>query len=190
MRRATLSLVIVFALVSLVVAADDPKPPDPKSPPTGWVAFSLARGNFLVWIPVNAKKGTEENRQVIIQNKSVGVSTLRFKTADGAQCQVTFVSFPPDLARLTAIQKMDLYRDAYVSGTKTSVEKETPNTKGLPGRELLLKNEQGGFERVRFFVGPKEVSVIGIAGTKEQMGSKEADMFLDSFVPGVRAEKK
>jgi hypothetical protein len=103
---------------------------------------------------------------------------------------VIYVGFPPDFAKLSLDEKMDLYRDAYVSGTKSSVEKETPNTKGLPGRELLIKNEQGRLERVRFFVGPKDLGVIGIAGTREQIGSKEAEMFLDSYRPGVRAEKK
>lgn len=88
---------------------------------------------------------------------------------------------PPD--QYNAEQGLDGARDSQVKGGKTLLSEKKITLNGLPGRELMIKDQKGITMKTRLFIDPKGPTMyLAIVGSENgKVDFPEATAFLDSL---------
>jgi hypothetical protein len=153
-----------------------PEPPaTPKPPP--WQPFRSAEGRFTVLLP-----GTPRQVDKPLPEITPAVVFHQFSlTAAGLCWFVAYYDVPrvppdPQLVLATTAKHMA----THLSG-KIISEEVLPGRH--PGREVLIRGEEGVHARARYFLVGRRLYQLIAAGRADQVKSATADRFLDSFQP-------
>jgi hypothetical protein len=92
------------------------------------------------------------------------------------------VRVPPTLLRKIPIQeRIEIFRDGFVKEVQGTIEKEKEIKQGrLTGREYLIMTGKSP-ARLRLFAFGSRIYRVMVLGTKEQVDSKDAETFLNSY---------
>jgi hypothetical protein len=178
--RVIAALLLAGLLVGSLQAADDtPKPPD------GWKEYVAKDKSFTVWLPENQGKPEEKlTNEVLKKGVSLRFTTVAIEEKDGPRFEAGAVLVMPyggDFAKLKSATRVEILRDFIVAGSKGKLgdDKEVKQRR-VPGREFFIQTENTIY-RHRVYAFADRFFVVSVLGTKEQVKSKEADIFLDSY---------
>jgi hypothetical protein len=170
-------LLAVLTAIPVLFAADD------KPIPEGWkeVTGGYKGKAFLVAVPPDAKVTASEDSIIAKKYGQIRVYRTVAVRKDGSVFAAGHIQVPPGLTTAAAKERQDFFRDAFleeVNGTLLEEKKITLGT--MPGREYLAKTPTGQ-ARYRLLGTGVQIFRTLVIGTKEQVESKEAEAFLDSF---------
>lgn len=169
-------------------AADDPKSPTeaPKAPP-GWKEYSPADGTYAIFVPEKSNRRSERSSSRTVNGVKIQVNALFLMNNNGPNYVVEEALISPNLAKkLNRGDLENVFRDeaAKVIGGKVADEKDA-TVVGVSGKDVAGKEyriEGKSIARVRIVVVPNRtrVFIARIEGTKDQVDSDEAKVFLES----------
>jgi regulation of enolase protein 1 (concanavalin A-like superfamily) len=177
--------------------ADAPKPDTTKpditkleKPPQGWSEYTPKDKSFSVWLPDNVGRKSERERTIAVRGRRFKVDIVQIDVKGGLTYTAENIILPLDFVRqIKPTERMDMFRDLFVDEAKGKVDEEKEIKLGtLTGKEYLVTTGQGK-ERLRLFLVGSRVLRVTVNGTKEQVESTEANVFLDSFRGPTAADK-
>jgi hypothetical protein len=166
----------VLIVVPILMAAEA------KSLPDGWKEFRPKDKSFSVWLPEKSARHWESERTLTVEGKAVKVNVVRVQTKAGLTYSAAALQLPYALSRkLPREQRFELLRDAYLAEIKGKITQETDLKQGrAEGREYQIQTKKGR-ARLRVLSLGGRVYEAAVVGSKAQVGSKEANAFLDSY---------
>jgi hypothetical protein len=179
-----LSILLMCLLFVPAFAADDEK----AEPPNGWKEYVPHDKSFSVWLPDKGGRRSERDRTIRLRGQRLRVSMIQLKTNDGLTYEAATVVMPLQLTRrVTAQERIEIFRDSYVDEVKGRIENEKDVTMGrVKGKEYEIVTGQGE-ARLRLFAPGGRVYQAEVIGSKEQVTSADANTFLDSYKLPARA---
>jgi hypothetical protein len=188
MLRRT-SLVVLLAFPLLMAA-------DPSSPPKGWKEYNPKDRSFLVWLPENAGRRSERERTMTIRGQRIRVNVVQVEVRGGLTYGASTLLLSARLAHAIPFkERMELMRDAFLSEVKGKVNEEKEIKLGeATGKEYEIQVGRG-MARLRVFARGGRLYRASVLGSKEQVSSKNADTFLESYklsapAPEAAADKE
>lgn len=169
----------------LLLAADDPAPPE------GWKAFSPKDKSFTVWMPDNGNRTEREQTLRWLQNR-VKRDLVQVEADGGPTYTASVLIIPASLLRKIPMQqRTEIVLDTLLKEFKGKVADEKDIKQGrVPGKEYDITLPKGA-ARLRVFAVGGRVYQASIIGSKEQVGSKDAETFLSSYqLPEKAAAEK
>jgi len=176
--RATLLLVgLGLLVVPLAMAADEP-----KSPPDGWKEFTPGDKSFTVWLPDRGGRKSERTRDLTVKGTRVRTNVVQLKTKDGVTYSASTILLPLALTKkIPMAERLEIMRDAFVDEVKGKITKETDIKQGrVPGKEYTIETGQG-LARLQVYALGGRIYRVAVLGSKEQVDSKDAKTFLESY---------
>jgi hypothetical protein len=158
-----------------LLAADAPAPPE------GWKEFSPKDKSFSVWLPDSGDR-TEQERTLTVLRQRSKVNIIKLEADDGTTYAASVLLISPrDLSKIPMKQRIEIVRDAFLNEIKGTIADEKDIKHGrVAGKEYAIETRKG-MARLRVFAVGGRVYRASIAGTKEQVQSKDADTFLALF---------
>jgi predicted Zn finger-like uncharacterized protein len=156
-----------------------------KVSPPGW-RLSIARNSsFSIMFPPTAAPILSGTEEITDKNSPMRLTVIKIKgqVNDGpgfAASRMTVLSPEVPGKVMSGKQRLEWFRDRVSRGSKVSGEKSIALGR-LPGTEFLVERP-GHVSRYRVFSHLDRYYVVEVIGRKEQVMSKDADQFLDSFV--------
>jgi hypothetical protein len=178
---------LVLACVSQGLAAEDK-----KNPPDGWkeVAGGYKKKAYAVWMPTDGK--TDDSEDSIVSPKFGQIRIFRTvcERKDGSLLAAGQILLPPDLTKAPIKVRQDFFRDLFLDEFKAKLIEEKKASLGtMAGKEYVVETPKG-MARFRLLGTGVQMYRVLIVGTKEQVQSKEADAFFESFKRTPAAETK
>ncbi len=170
-------LVIALGAVPFLMAADAP-----KGPPEGWKEYTPSDKSFTVWLPEGGRR-SERTRDFIVQGHRGRVNAVHLQANDGptysaATLRISSTAF----MRVRMNERVEMMRDFFLDEFKGKVTKESDLKQGrVPGKDYLIETEKKGLIRLHVYVAGAIIYEAHVQGTKEQLESKDAKTFLDSY---------
>jgi hypothetical protein len=91
------------------------------------------------------------------------------------------VNLPPTLVKETPKVRQDFFRESFLEEFNAKlVEEKNCKLGTMSGKEYLATTPKG-MARYRLFGTGVQMFRVAVAGTKEQVESKDAELFFDSF---------
>jgi hypothetical protein len=182
--RFFLALLAAMALSLTSVAAQEGRPPD------GWQEFIAKKDAFAVWFPKNGS--VSEKRETVPfkisgRTQSFLVDIATFDRKDESVFIAARLVVPTDLLKgSNVLQRYKMFRDIFAEemNGKVTSEKEIVKDKKLIGMEYAVKTPKG-MARMRIYGASTIAYRAAVIGTNQQVNSKDADTFLDSFKTDV-----
>lgn len=166
-------------LIAIPLQAQDAKPPD------GWKEVTAKKNAYRVWVPTNGELSeTRENVPLKIEGRTqtltVDITTLDRK--DKSIFIASRLTVPADLLKSSKPnERQAMYRDHFISAVKGKlIEQKEVAIGKVKGTEYMIETPKG-FARFRLYGTSSIVYRVAIIGTKEQVNSKDAETFFDSF---------
>jgi hypothetical protein len=186
--RFLLALLAVATLSIASIPAQEGKPPD------GWKEFVAKKDAYLVWFPTNGD--LSEKRETVPfkisgRTQSFLVDIATFDRKDKSVFIAARLVAPTDLLKgSNVLQRYKMYRDIFADelNGKVSSEKQIVKDKKLIGMEYALKTPKG-MARMRIYGASTIAYRAAVIGTDQQVNSKDAETFLDSFKTDVPKKK-
>jgi hypothetical protein len=178
-------LIAALLLASLLVGSSLHAADDPPKPPEGWKDYTAKDKSFTVWLPDDKAKPEEKLKvEVLKKGVSLRITTVAIEQKDGPRFEAGAVLVMPyggDFAKLKSATRVQILRDFIVADSKGKLGDDTEvKQRRVPGREFFVQTENTIY-RHRVFAFADRFFVVSVIGTKEQVKSKEADTFLDSY---------
>jgi len=157
--------------------------------PAGWVKVSMPEGRCEVWMPAQPKREVSTLEGYLAS--SVPVKNYLYMHDLDIRGYMANVTSVPD-AKQEAIIKSLGDVDHHLKGARDRALNQEPGSKLLsdkaiefrncPGREFQFQSPDGGVNRFRyFFVGWQLSALATWAPKQEELTSKDAEAFFDSF---------
>jgi hypothetical protein len=164
--------VALMVLVPLLAAA---------AQDAGWMEFKGKEGGFTVLMP---GKPREIQQAVRTPTGTIDVTLYAVERRGGeASYAVGFAEFPEQsVATGTVGRRLDIARDGAVAQAKgTLISEKRISIDKYPGRELRIDVESKSNVLTRFYAVKNKLYQLVVAGTREQVDSKDTEKFFDSF---------
>jgi hypothetical protein len=169
----------------------EPKPGTPEDkPPDEWQSFIAQKDAFAVWFP---KNGTVVEKRDTVAVKISGrpqsflVDIATFTREDKSIFIAARLVVPTDLLKgSNVLDRYKMYRDMFadeLNGNITSEQQIVKDNK-LVGMDYAIKTPKG-MARMRIYGASTIAYRALVIGTNQQVTSKDADTFLDSFKTSV-----
>jgi hypothetical protein len=168
---------LVLAVFPLVVAAGE------SGPPAGWqeVGGGFKKKAYLVWLPKDGKLTEKESSIIVRQHGQVRVFRTVLERNDGSLLAAGQIILPPGLTNAPLKVRQDFFRDMALEEFNGKLVEEKKTKLGIfTGKEYLIKTPKG-MARYRVLGTGVQVFRLIFVGTKEQLESKDAAIFFDSF---------
>ena len=163
MRRSFLAFVLVLVASANSFAADE--------------KFSSEAGHFSVAF---LGKPVEVSKEIESPAGKLTLFIARMEIKKDQAWMVIYNDYPESPANEKPQTRLERIRDG-TKGSGTILEDKEIALGKAPGRGYLL-DRGDGFARARIFLSNKRLYQVIVAGkTKEQVSSKAAEEFLDSF---------
>ena len=162
-------------IVPLLLAADDPAPPE------GWKQFGPKDKSFSVWMPDSGNRTEREQTLTWLKNR-VKRDLVQVE-ADGGPTYAASVLIIPSTAlrKIPMQQRTQIVLDTFLKEVKGKVADEKDIKQGrVPGKEYQIALPKGA-ARLRVFAVGGRVYRASVIGSKEQVESKDAETFLNSY---------
>ena len=144
-----------------------------------WQEFRSGEGRFTALFP-----GTPQPKTQTVFTAIGNVTAFMYMvdSSDGA-VGVMYADYPPALVQQGDVTKMlDGARDGAIANVKGKlVEESRSSLQGAPGREYLIQIKESAFCRSRIYLVKNRLYIVQALGSKQQVQSREAERFLDSF---------
>jgi hypothetical protein len=169
-----LRLIALGLLIPLVAAAKDDK--------DAWKELAPKDGGFVVMMPGTPVERKEEDLKTPSGPIELHIFEVERKKEETAYV-VLYCEIPESaLKNSTDEKRLDYAKKRAVAGTKGKLKVEKKLKLGShPGRELHFEVEGKGLVRLRMYVVKDKLYQLLVAGPKNQVTSKDADKFLESF---------
>lgn len=172
-----LPLVVVLLAIPVVMAADAPAPPE------GWTAYIPKDKSFGVWLPEKGGRRSERERTLNVRGLRIKINLVEVTMRGGIAYEAsTFtVNNAKKMNSIRHKERLELIRDIYVGEVRGKVRSETDVKAGESnGKEYTIEAGKK-MARLRAFARGGRLYRAAVLGSKEQVNSKDADTFLDSF---------
>lgn len=170
------ALLLAFLILPLASA-------DEKAPPDGWkeVSGGYRKLAYSVWMPGDLKVDEKESSIVSPKFGQIRVFRSVCQRKDGMLFAAGQINLPPKLVKERPKVRQDLLRDLFLEevGGKL-VEEKNVKLDTMAGKEYLAKTPDG-LARYRLFGTGVQMFRVLVVGTKEQVESKDTDLFFESF---------
>jgi hypothetical protein len=169
-----------------------------KSPPDGWKEYTAKDKSFTVWMPESQGR-LKDNIKTAMPKKGMmlrlttatcqrapkwkrSVTTLEGKKGPTYEAAAILISpYMGEITKLKAAERVDLIRDWWVEDSKGKVSDEKDIKQGrVPGKEFVIETKEV-VSRHRVYSFADRFFAVSVSGTKEQVTSKDATTFLDSY---------
>jgi hypothetical protein len=179
-------LFAVLALPFLLAAGDDP-----SGPPSGWTEYSPKDQSFTVQVPGGGRR-SERERTMLLKGNRLKVNVLQVEPKGGPTYSAATVLMSPRVARsMPPHERIESLRDAFVDDAKGTVKDTKDINQGrVAGKEYTVETAAGTM-RLRLYAAGGRLYVASVKGSQEQVTSKDANAFLDSYkLPSKATEAK
>jgi hypothetical protein len=169
-------LLVGLLVVPVLLGADAP------TPPAGWSEYSPNDRSFSVWLPAQGGRRSTRQQTRKIRGVPLKINVVQFEAPSGVTFGASTLQLPVQLAQAIPLQqRFEIIRDAFVSEVNGTVSAEMDIKEGTaPGKDYLIESAKVA-ARVRVFAQGGKLYRASVMGTKEQIASREADTFLQSF---------
>jgi hypothetical protein len=169
------ALLILSVCPLVALAADE------KSPPEGFKEVAPKNKAYLAWFPSDGK--VEESEDSIVSPRFGQIRIFRavLERKDKSLFATSQIILPPKLLKEPAKVRQDFFRDVCLDEFKGKIIEEKKAKLGtMAGKEYIIEIPRG---KVRFFLygTGSQVFRVLVVGTKEQVDSKDAETFFNSF---------
>jgi hypothetical protein len=175
--RASVLVLGLVVMVPLLRAADEP-----KGPPEGWKEYTPNDKSFTVWLPDKGGKRSERTRELTIKGTRVKANIVQVQSNDGVTFAASTILMPLAVTRKVPMaERLEILRDVYLEEVKGKVAKENDIKQGrVAGKEYIIETAKGMAKLQVYALGGR-LYRASVAGSKEQVDSKDAKTFLDSY---------
>jgi hypothetical protein len=153
-----------------------------NGPPKGWKEVSGGYKNlaYSVWMPADANVDDKET-SIVSKFGQIRVFRSVSKRKDGMVFAAGQINLPPGLVKEMPKVRQNFFRDSFLEEFDAKlVEEKNVKLGTMVGKEYMATTAKG-MARYRIYgVGVQMFRVL-VVGTKEQVESKDADIFFDSF---------
>jgi hypothetical protein len=177
--RSLLTALWAGLLVTSLFGAEDKKPPE------GWKDYQPKGNSFSCWLPTEEGILRENNKDKSPQKgMTLRFASVTYQLKNGPLYEagtITVMPYAGDFTKLKATERIDIVRDLIVEGSKGKASDEVEVKQGrVPGREFTVEAGKT-FTRHRVYQYVDRFFIMSVSGTKDQVKSKDADTFLDSY---------
>jgi hypothetical protein len=149
------------------------------------IEFKNVDGRYAVVAPGKASKPDTKKLAVGATGLAIPVTTVRWDGPNSTTLAVTYADYPETFREVAPKTILD----GVLTGLKGTDGKETLNEKvtlgtdpnKVEGREFIVVAGTKTAVRVRVFLVDTRLYQVMVTGTKDNVGSKAATAFLDSF---------
>ena len=180
----SLGILAAVAFVSLSAPTDD------KGPPDGWqeVTGGYKKQAFTAWVPTDGETKDSED-SIVSKYGQIKIYRTVCQRKDGSVFAAGEIILPPDLTKAPIQVRQEFFRDLFLDEVKGKLTDEKKVSLGtMAGKEYLAETPDG-MARYRLLGTGVQIYRLLVVGTKDQVQSKDADTFFDSF-KRTPAEKK
>ena len=172
-----LQLAVVLLAIPVAMAADAP------TPPGGWKAYTPKDKSFGVWLPEKGGRRSERERTMNVRGMRIKINLVEVTVRGGLTYEAsTFtVNNAKMMNSIRHKERLELIRDIFASEVRGKVSSEMDVKSGESnGKEYTIEAGKN-MARLRAFARGARLYRAAVTGSKEQISSKDADTFLDSF---------
>jgi hypothetical protein len=171
-----LKISLLCLVLPLIVAADEE-----KRPPETFKEVTPKNKAWVAWFPKDGE--IDESEDSIVSRKFGQMRFFRtvLQRKDKSLFIASQIILPPQLVKAPPKVRQDLFRDLAIDEFKGKLVEEKKAKLGtMAGKEYLIKTPRG---EMRFFLYGTGVQMfrLVVVGTKEQVESKDAETFFNSF---------
>src|SRR5262249_21886145 len=156
---------------------------DSNDPPKGWkeVKGGYKKQAYAVWLPTDGMIDASEDSILAPKFGQIRIFRTVCERKDGSVLAAGQIILPPGLTRAALKVRQDFLRDLFLEEVKGKVVEEKPTRLGtMTGKEYLIETPKG-MARFRLLGTGVLIFRVVFIGTKDQLGSKDADTFFNSF---------
>lgn len=157
-------------------------PADEKAPPEGWkeVSGGYKKLAYAVWMPADAKVDDKES-SIVSKYGQIRVFRSVCQRKDGMLFAAGQINLPPTLVKEPPKVRQDFFREAFLEEFNAKlVEEKNVKLGTMSGKEYVATTPKG-LARHRLFGTGVQMFRVVVTGTKEQVESKDTDIFFESF---------
>jgi hypothetical protein len=155
---------------------------DEKTPPEGWAEVSggYKKLAYSVWMPAKTKVDDKES-SIVGKYGQVRVFRSVCQRKDGMLFAAGQINLPPKLVKESPKVRQEFFRESFLEEFDAKlVEEKNVKLGTMAGKEYVAKTPKG-MARLRLYGTGVQMFRVLVAGTKEQVESKDTDIFFDSF---------
>jgi len=172
-------------LIGTLLSIPEVRADEPASPPEGWKEYTAKDKSFKAWLPEGQGDKKESVKTLMPQRgQMLRFASVTLETKAGGTYEASTVTISPysgPITRIKAVDRVDIIRDLFVDSAKGKASGEKEIKQGrVPGKEFSIESGDT-VSRNRVFSWANRFFVVSVSGTKAQVMSKEATMFLDSY---------
>jgi hypothetical protein len=155
---------------------------DEKTPPDGWREVSGGYKNlaYSVWMPADTKLDAKES-SIVSKFGQIRVFRSVCQRKDGMMFAAGQINLPPTLVKESPKVRQAFFRESFLEEFDAKlVEEKNVKLGTMSGKEYTATTPKG-LARYRLFGTGVQMFRVVVTGTKEQVESKDTDIFFDSF---------
>lgn len=175
MRMSRALLMVLVVPLAVVAAAD-------KEPPAGFKEVTPKNKSWVAWYPSDGKIDESEDSIVSRQFGQIRIFRTVLDRKDKSAFIVSLVRLPAALLKAPAKDRQDFFKEILCDEFNATVKEEKNIRLGtMAGKEFHLEGRRNLAIRARVYGTGTQVFRVLVVGTKEQVNSKDAETFFDSF---------
>ena len=170
-----LAVGFLLAIFSLGLAAGE------NQPPAGWTEYAPKLKSYVVWFPTDARV-MESEKNIVSKATQIRVSRATVQAKNGLLFGTSQIIIPPNFAKDKVKERFATYREWCLDELNGKlIEEKNVKLDTMVGKEFVIEAKNGDMARYRVFGAGVQIFRAVVIGTKQQVESKDADTFFDSF---------
>jgi hypothetical protein len=160
---------------------------NPEDVPPGWKFYRPIDRAFSAWIPERGKFYELQKNVFVKPGGIMQLKLARLEQQEGLTFDFGVLILPLQMRKASPDEILELFRNMHVKEAKGTLVSETNIKQGKAiGKDYFIQSDNG-LLRLRMFAATGEVFSSGalyraeVSGSKSQVESTDAQMFLDAF---------